>query len=473
MTKRQFQFVPDEDDNADVEPRLTLVPMTDTENAGNPSAGTDIPSGAEAAPSPVNSFSPPLCYLLGELRGLFCKYATFSTPAQPTALALWVIHTYLFEAANYTPYIYVRAPEKRSGKSRVLDIANLVAHNPFKMDSPSAAAIYAVANEGYTLHLDELDTVFGGKGGRKNENARAALNAGFERGGKIARFSQKKDELVTEYNVFCPKLLSGIGYLPPTIADRSIEIRMERRSTETRLPRFREEDVKVEVAPLNAVLAKLHDSPELIAILTPASPGVPDELSDRQMDIAEPLLAIADLAGNGWGAIAREALVELFTADQCGEESLGVTLLTDIQTVFGRDIKLSTMDLLARLIALEIGSPWAEKWESKMRADQVSTCANQLARLLKPYKIAPKQIRFGTENVKGYERVAFTDVWARYCLASEQDGVAAEPADQPAAQKPVKPERRRAPHRRPRKVVSISNMFRGFPGNGRASGTSA
>ena len=45
------------------------------------------------------------------------------------------------------------------------------------------------------------------------------------------------------------------------------------------------------------------------------------------------------------------------------------------------------------------------KWESKMRADQVSTCANQLARLLKPYRIAPKQIRFSsTETAKGYSR---------------------------------------------------------------------
>ena len=476
MTYRQIQFDPEGDDNHEVEPRLTLVPITDTENAGNPSAGTEIPctgipSGAEGG-TPAKPFSLALTWLLEQLCVLFCKYATFSKPAQPVALALWVIHTHLFKAANYTPYIYVCAPEKGSGKSRVLEIAQMVAHKPFKMDSPSAAAIYAVANGAFTMHIDEVDTIFGGK---KNETARAALNAGFERGGKIIRFSQKKDKTVIEYNVFCPKLLSGIGSLPPTIADRSIEIRMERRTTETRLPRFREEDVKAEVAELNEVLTRLHDSQELLALLKPSRLSVPEELSDRQMDISEPLLAIADLAGNGWGTIAREALVELFTADKLADESLGVTLLTDVQTVFGTEIKLTTVDLLKGLIAMETGSPWAEKWESKMRADQVSTCANQLARLLKPYGIAPKQIRFGIkENVKGYKRAAFSKAWTSYCSGTRQNadenGDTGNQTEQ-SAPEPSKPDRRRAAYRKYR-TGNISNVFRRFAGNGRPSSTS-
>jgi Protein of unknown function (DUF3631) len=473
MTNRQIQFDPDGDDNTVAGPRLMLVPIIHAQNAGNPSAGTEIPSGVEAGPSTANPFSPPLCWLLDELRGFFCKYATFSTPAQPTALALWVIHTHLFEAAAYTPYIYVRAPEKGSGKSRVLEIAELVAHNPFKMHSPSAAAIYAVSNGAFTLHIDEVDTIFGGK---KNEVARAALNAGFHLGGTIPRFSHKKGEMVTEYNVFCPKLLSGIDGIPDTIADRSIEILMERRATETRLPRFREEDVKVEVSRLNEVLAKLHNTPELIKILTNAKPSVPDELSDRQMDISEPLLAIADLAGNGWGAIAREALVELFTAEKLADESFGVTLLTDVQTVFGTEIKLTTVELLTRLIALETGSPWAEKWESKMRSGCVSTCASQLARFLKPYGIAPKQIRFSIkENVKGYVKAAFSKAWASYCSGAHQNadenGDTENQTDQPAPE-PAEPDRRRAAYRKQRTTGNIPKVFRRFAGNGRPTSTS-
>jgi len=478
MTNRQFQFVPDGDDYHEVEPRLTLVPFI---HAGDSNGHASGPNPERQIVLYMHEEEPPppkipvgwLSGLLFEIGAFLDKYIAFPKRVQPLVLALWVVHTYLFEAAEFTPYIDIHAAEKRCGKSRLMDCLQMVARNPYRMDSPSPAAIYSAAdNKCPTLLIDEVDTIIGGNGGKRSEALRGALDAGFERGGKVTRFSSKKGEPVREYDVYCPKVLAGIGNRPHTIADRSIPIRLERRATETRLPRFRKEDVKLEVAPLTEVLAKLHDTPELLALLKPVRPSVPDELSDRQKDISEPLLAIADLAGKGWGAIAREALVELFTADQGGEESLGVTLLTDIQTVFGREIKLTTVNLLKGLIALETGSPWAEKWESKMRSGQVSTCANQIAGFLKPYKIAPKQIRFSSsENVKGYERVAFTDVWARYCLGSEQEDVTATPAEEPTPE-PAKPDRRRAAHRKQRNTGSFSNMFRRFPGNSRPSSTS-
>jgi hypothetical protein len=467
MTNRQIQFDPDGDDNHEAEPRLALVPLVHAGDSNGPASGSNperqlVLYRHEEQPPPPEIPVGWLCGLLFEIIAFLEKYIAFPKKAQPLILALWVVHTHLFEAAEFTPYLNIHAAEKRCAKSRLMECLQVLVHNPRKMDSPSPAAIYSAADHGCpTLLIDEADTIMGGK---KCEALRGALDAGFKRGGKIARFSSKKDQPVREYNVYCPKALAGIGNIADTIADRSIPIRLERRILDGGIPRFRDQDVRREVAGMLDALAMLHGCKELIAKLSQLEPETPDDLSDRQRNICEPLLAIADLAGNGWELATRKALVELFTADQFAEESLGVALLTDIQTVFKSDIKLTTVKLLKGLIALENGSPWAEKWESKMRADQVSTCANQLARLLKPYKIAPKQIRFSSEeNVKGYERAWFTDVWARYCLAPEHEGVT---ADQPAPE-PPKPDRRRAAYRKYRNTGSISKAFRRFAGNGR------
>ncbi len=261
-------------------------------------------------------------------------------------------------------------------------------------------------------------------------------------------------------------MLSGIGSIPDTIKDRSIEICMERRPTMTRLPRFREEKVKEEVAPLKDALARLKDTPEFITLLKHSVPRVPEQLSDRQMDISEPLLAIADLAGNDWGKTARESLVELFTADSLAEDSIGITLLTDIRTVFGGFTKLPTLDLLKGLIEVDTGSPWAEKWESKLRSGQVSTCANQLAKLLKPHGIAPKQIRFNSaENIKGYEREMFTNAWASYCTrASQNTGENRETGKQPRqTPRPAKVDHHHAAHGKQEKCGPNRDLFRCFP----------
>jgi len=476
MTNRKIEFDPHGDDNHEVEPSLRLVPLIHAGDSNGHASGPDperqiVLYTHEEEPPPPKIPVGWLSRLLFEIGAFLDKYIAFPKRVQPLVLALWVVHTYLFEAAEFTPYLNIHAAEKRCGKSRLMECLQVLVHNPRKMDSPSPAAIYSAADHGCpTLLIDETDTI---AGGRKCEALRGALDAGFKRGGRITRFSSRKDEPVREYNVYCPKALAGIGNIADTIADRSIPIRLERRILDGDLPRFRDQDVRREVAGILEALVMLHGCTELIAKLSQVEPQTPDELSDRQRNICEPLLAIADLAGNGWELATRKALVELFTADQIAEESLGVTLLTDIQTVFGNDNKLTSAALLNRLIALETGSPWAEKWESKMRAKDTSTCANQLAKLLKPFGIGPKQIRFSsTETAKGYERAWFTDVWARYSLAPEQEGVTADPADQPATQKPARPERRRAPRRSPRKFVSIAEMFRRFPGNGRPSSTS-
>ena len=85
-------------------------------------------------------------------------------------------------------------------------------------------------------------------------------------------------------------------------------------------------------------------------------PGIPDDLSDRAADGWEPLLAIADLAGGEWPALARLAATSLSDGSADDDQSIGVRMLTDIKTVFDSEIdSMSTTDLLKHLYAINLG----------------------------------------------------------------------------------------------------------------------
>jgi hypothetical protein len=147
-------------------------------------------------------------------------------------------------------------------------------------------------------------------------------------------------------------------------------------------------------------------------VLRDARPVLPDELSDRQQDGVEPLLAIADIAGNGWPAIARAAVVELCTQARQLDDSIGVRLLTDIRQVFeSRSAdKVSSVELAEALAGIET-SPWSEWSHSK------PLTVPKLARLLRRFEITPHTVRWGDTTFKGYELADFEDSFRRYLPA--------------------------------------------------------
>ncbi len=138
-----------------------------------------------------------------------------------------------------------------------------------------------------------------------------------------------------------------------------------------------------------------------------AFPELPEALSDRQQDVSEPLLAVADLAGNEWGQIGRKSLTELFGGAAAADESLGIKLLADIRVAFDGQDRLSSKEMVTMLVAME-GSPWPEMNHGK------EITANTVARLLRKFDIAPRTIRGEETTFKGYLRDSFEDVWTRY-----------------------------------------------------------
>ncbi|MDP9332392.1 MAG: DUF3631 domain-containing protein [Actinomycetota bacterium] len=139
-------------------------------------------------------------------------------------------------------------------------------------------------------------------------------------------------------------------------------------------------------------------------------PDVPPELGDRASDIREPLLAIAEAAGGDWIDAARCASVALAARGRTEERSVGVRLLNDLRRVLDErnGDRFASADLVRGLQTLEDGQ-WDEAFDPR-----------SLARLLVPYDVRPKRIRFGDVVVRGYERPYFLDAFSRY-LAPEGD----------------------------------------------------
>lgn len=354
-----------------------------------------------------------LADLLLAARGFIERYVVLRSDHQAVALPLYIAHTYVPEAADATPYVAVTSPEKRSGKTRLLEVLELLVHNPLLVAHLSEAALYrTIAAQRPTLLFDEVDTLFGKHSAQQNEGLRRVLNAGYRRNASVHRCEgEGKKMRVVKFDVFCPKVLAGIGRLPDTLSDRAIHIRLHRKARDESVDRFRPRIVEPDAADLRGAFqdwaGDVHDH------LREALPDLPPQLDDRAQDSWEPLLAIADLAGREWPQDARAAAIALADTTVDDEETLGVLLLEHVRETFNGHDRLATADLLKALVERDDG-PWAEWWGRDVEDDRTKGPASRLSRLLKPFEIAPKKLRDGASTMRGYNRDDLEPVWSRY-----------------------------------------------------------
>jgi hypothetical protein len=190
--------------------------------------------------------------LLDELAGFVRRFVVVS-PAQSDVAALWIAHTHCFEAADQTPYLSVTSAEKRSGKTRLLEVMELLVARPWFTGRVSAAALVRkVDAERPTLLLDESDAPFNGEMDYAAA-LRGLLNTGHRDGGRSTIcVGQGTETSYKDFSTYGPKAIAGIGKLPDTVADRSIPIRLERRAAGETAERFIRRDARIEAAPLAA-----------------------------------------------------------------------------------------------------------------------------------------------------------------------------------------------------------------------------
>jgi hypothetical protein len=328
-------------------------------------------------------------------------------------VALWVVHTYAFEFWRHTPRLAIRAADKGSGKSTMLDVLACVVRRAVKADSISTAVLFRVVDQYHpTMLIDEVDSFL-----CDNEELRGALNAGHSRMGKHFR-CEGDQHSIKAFKTFAPVATAGIGELPGTLADRSIDIVLKKKLATEHVDDFNEESPG-DLPILGRMAARWvkDNEPALRAI----KPVMPTSIHNRKADNWRPFLAIADVVGGEWPARAR-GLAEALTN---GEEdnSITVMLLADIRDIFDNRgaSRITSADVAEALEELE-DRPWPEWRQGK------PISANKIARLLNPFGIKPKNIKFPSGRVlKGYERAELEDAFSRYLSPIEPSHSAHSP----------------------------------------------
>jgi hypothetical protein len=103
-------------------------------------------------------------------------------------------------------------------------------HKPWFTSGASAASLFrSIDQKRPTLLLDEVDALF--KADKEmSEAVRMVLNAGAHHKGAVSRVVGQGTEMKSkDFKAYCPKALGGIGSLPDTVADRSLQIRLQRK----------------------------------------------------------------------------------------------------------------------------------------------------------------------------------------------------------------------------------------------------
>jgi Protein of unknown function (DUF3631) len=352
--------------------------------------------------------------VLNDVCAFLGRFIAYPSEHAQIAHTLWIAHAHMMESWDSTPRLAFLSAEPGSGKTRALEISELLVPNAVENVNMSPAYLFRRigADIGLpTLLVDEIDALFNGKS-QSAEEIRGLLNAGHRRGAMVGRCVIHGKTVTTEESpAFCAVALAGLGFIPHTLMSRSIIIRMRRRAPNETVEPYRRRDHGAAGEALHDRLATWA-APRIEA-MSKARPDMPRGVEDRAADCWEPLLVIADAAGGHWPDISRDAAVALVSASREANPSLGIRLLEDIRTAFQGDDKLSTEQLLSRLISLP-ESPWANL-KGKPLDDR------GLAARLRKYEVRPKTIRVGNHTPRGYERTDFEDPWARYLSpASDQ-----------------------------------------------------
>lgn len=346
-------------------------------------------------------------FLLDKVLEFTTRFVAY--PSNETAIAhvLWIAHAHGMGAWETTPRIAFLSPEPASGKTRALEVTEVLVPRPVEAVNVTPAALWRLVEgeDGLaTIIHDEIDTVFGPRA-KENEEIRGMLNAGHRRGAKAWRCVVRGKNIEVEpIEAYCAVALAGIGNLPDTILTRAVVVPMKRRSAHEAVAPFRRRKVELEAYALRDTLADWVGGIE--DLLSEADPSFPDGIADRDADVWEPLLAIADAAGGAWPSKARVAAVALVALTKEKAPSLGIRLLADLQTVFGSADHLSTETILTELKSLD-ESPWSD-----LRGKPLE--ARKLASLLSKYEIKSTTVRIGEATPKGYRRTDLHDAWQRY-----------------------------------------------------------
>ena len=127
---------------------------------------------------------------------------------QARVVAVWAAHTHAVGSATTTPYLAINSAIKQSGKTRLLEVLELLVAKPWLTGRVTAACLTRKVDEVQpTLLLDESDAAFGGEK-EYAEALRGILNTGFNADGvSSCCVGQGANLTYKDFKTFAPRRL--------------------------------------------------------------------------------------------------------------------------------------------------------------------------------------------------------------------------------------------------------------------------
>lgn len=334
------------------------------------------------------------------------KHAVLPTGGS-TALTLWTAGAYVMDEFRIFPKLIIHSPEKRCGKSTVLDLVESFSPRAIFASSISPAALYRVI-EAYqpTLIIDEADTFVAGR----NDEMVGIINSGHAKNRAFVIRSEGDNHTPTKFSTWAPMVLASIKALQGTIMDRGVCVELRRKMTHETVARI-PADLSERHKPLRQQLARWSEDNQQAIRDNQIEP--PHSGNDRAVDNWIPLFTVAALAGGDWPNKVMTSYSLLTNQEE--EPTPQIMLLADIREILKghQPDKIPSKELVDKLLELE-ERPWRE-WRKGSPMTQ-----NSLAKLLGGFKIKSKDIRYYGKSVKGFETEQFKDSFIRYLPESRK-----------------------------------------------------
>ncbi|MEY4755485.1 MAG: hypothetical protein RJA34_383, partial [Pseudomonadota bacterium] len=298
------------------------------------------------------------------------------------------------------------APERACAKTLFQNVLAMLSYRPLPAANATLAAVFrAIEQWGCTLFIDEADTFF-----KENKELQGVVNAGYKRGGVVLRAEASGDNYEPKaFSVYGPKSIAGIAltkHLPDSTMSRGIVFNMRRKLATEKVQRMRSAEAGLFDRLSSQLVRFAIDYRDQVR---DARPVLPDALSDRSQDNWEPLLAIAECAGEEWVRRATNAALTM----SASSEAMGSTsndLLADIREVLNgwTSSTIKSVELIERLCEdPEMG------WSAYNRGRELTP--RQLSKYLSVYNLKPRTVRQKDGSTpKGYYLDEFQEIFLRY-----------------------------------------------------------
>jgi hypothetical protein len=353
--------------------------------------------------------------ILQDLENFLKGYIVFQGD-EVLVVASWVMAAWLTDVWDRFPNLAITSPEKRCGKTHLLELLEMITPNARYTPNISPAAVYRWIEQNDpkpTLLLDEAQSIQR-RFSETSEVMRELLNAGIDKSSKVVRMGGEHFDEVKDFSVYCPKAISAIGDFDGVLADRCLAIRLKRKTaTDVVLP-FRSRLIGPLGEKLKARLEKwAAKNKKKVSDIFDHLDVFPIK-NDRLAELLLPLQAVLTV-------VAEDRLPDLaeyakaIDKQDAETESPGIRLLTACRELFAASTDpnkprparhfIKTTELISNL-AQRTEEPWRRWTRGQLMTPEA------LAVLLRPFGIRSQMDKRRT--AKGFYATQFEETWQRY-----------------------------------------------------------